>query len=152
MQTTDKRELAGKMADLTFRMLEDCTLKQEYMAEREGLSISEFRCLHSFQSDHVMNIKEIAHRMGLTSSRLTRILDGLVLKRFVKRTTDKNDRRVINISLTEKGLNLVNLLNGHVLSVHEDILSTIPVAIQNDVINALQHLANAMNTWRQKVK
>lgn len=103
-----KRELAEKMADLTFSLLEHCQLKQEYISKMLGLTVAEFKLMRSFRKDKNLTVNDLARRMDLSSSRLTRILDGLVEKKIINRELSEKDRRTMNISLTQKGKRIQN--------------------------------------------
>jgi len=51
--------------------------------------------------------QEITQRMIDKSSNATRIVDKLVEKKLAVRSEDKRDRRSVNISITEQGINLL---------------------------------------------
>ena len=135
------------MADLTYSLLENCQEKQEYIARQLNISVSEFKCLRSFHSDTVLAVKDIAARMNLTSSRLTRIIDGLVLKEFVTRDINPQDRRLMDVRLTEKGKGVAQQLDKDYTLLHEQILSNIDPDSRSAVITALENLSVAMNAW-----
>jgi len=139
--------LAVRMADLTFNLLENCQEKQEFIAEKLNLSVSEFRCLRSFHNDSVLSVKETAARMNLTSSRLTRIIDGLVEKGFVTRNLNVDDRRVMDVALTAEGESVSKRLNKDYTELHEEILGNISPESRDAVIQALDKLSLAMNKW-----
>lgn len=46
---------------------------------------------------------ELANRLGYSRSRMTRILDALEAKGFVRRETDEHDRRKVVVSATDEG-------------------------------------------------
>ena len=48
------------------------------------------------------NIKEIADNLGVTSSAVTQLVDGLVKKGYLERGGETNDRRVMKLVLTDK--------------------------------------------------
>jgi len=52
-------------------------------------------------------VKEIGSRMLEKSSNVPRIIDRLVAKKLAKRSTSKEDKRETLISITEKGLTLL---------------------------------------------
>jgi DNA-binding MarR family transcriptional regulator len=56
-----------------------------------------------------MCIKDIASRMIEKNSNVPRIIDRLVVKKLVKRTTDPQDKRHTVITLTPAGLNILQL-------------------------------------------
>lgn len=64
------------------------------------------RILRGKYPDHYSN-QEITERMIDKSSNATRIVDKLVAKKLVSRIADKNDRRAVNIKITDKGLKML---------------------------------------------
>ncbi|MCK5572278.1 MAG: MarR family transcriptional regulator [Bacteroidetes bacterium] len=147
MSKPDKSDLAGKMADLTFSLLEQCQVKQERIAATLGLTVSEFKLLRSLRQEGVVAAGELARRVELSSSRLTRILDGMVEKGLVTREAAQDDRRVIEVSLTEGGKRIQQTLNEKYVATHQDILDLLPPGGGESVVVALEKLGEAMQEW-----
>ena len=53
-----------------------------------------------------INVKELGEKLFLDSGTLTPLLKILEKKQYVKRERSQEDERVVNISITEKGLSL----------------------------------------------
>ncbi len=77
------------------------------IARRHRLRISDLRCLHEFRWDEEIPVRTLAQRLGLSRSRVSRILDRLEEHRLVKRAIDPVDRRGINVHATAKGRRLL---------------------------------------------
>ncbi len=73
--------------------------------KREGLTTEQFNVLRILKGKHPgkMCVKEIGSRMIEKSSNVPRIVDRLVIKKLVKRTPSKIDKRETLVSLTDKG-------------------------------------------------
>jgi DNA-binding MarR family transcriptional regulator len=69
----------------------------------EGLSVYQYVTLGILLRQDTVSMSEIRDQLSIAKSNLTPIVDGLVQKGFVHRDTDKDDRRVIRISLTARG-------------------------------------------------
>lgn len=50
-----------------------------------------------------LSIKDIAERMDISGSAATQLIDSLVKEGLLTREGDPNDRRIVRISLTDKG-------------------------------------------------
>lgn len=148
MKLTPTPELAMRMADLTYELLHNCSEKLEYLAETLGLALSEFKCLRAFHRETSLSVKDIACRMNLTSSRLTRIVDGLEEKGLVRREIHRDDRRVIHVVLTEKGLEATKVMVRETTDMHASILQNIEPTSRQAVITALEQLATALGAWK----
>ncbi len=138
---------AEKMADVTFRLLDECQEKQERIAKSLGLTVAEFRLLRAFRGDATLSVGDIARRMELSNSRLTRILDGLVEKEVVTREVSSQDRRVILVELSARGQRIQKTLTERYLRTHQEILDLLPEGAVDSVIAAMEKLEEAMHEW-----
>lgn len=143
----DKRRQAEQIADLTFELLEQCQYKRERIAGQLRLTVAEFKLFRAFRTDSMLSVNELADRLDLSPSRLTRIIDGLEAKRFVRRTIGARDRRVMEISLTEPGKKVQRQLQDTYVRTHEDILKLLPAGTADGVLLAMEKLRDAMNKW-----
>ncbi|MCB2204760.1 MarR family transcriptional regulator [bacterium] len=144
MEHVDIQKQAEQLADLTLGLVGTCHRKQERIAERANISLSEFKCLRAFRNDTELSVKDIAHRMSLTSSRLTRIIDGLVKKRFVTRHIDPEDRRIINVRLTKQGEIIARKVSNDCTHIYEQVLQTVNPGEHETIITAISQLFDAM--------
>lgn len=144
MEQENSHKQAETLADLTLGLVGCCQRKQERIAERAHLSLSEFKCLRAFREDPELSVKDIAHRMSLTSSRLTRIIDGLVKKRYVTRHIDPQDRRIINVRLTRQGETIARKVSNDCTHVYEQVLETIDPQHHKQIIAAVDQLWEAL--------
>jgi len=142
--------LAERMADLTFDLFENCQLKIERTAQKLNLTVAEFKVLRSMRSDEVLSAGELARRVRLSSSRLTRILDGLVAKGFVRRESDITDRRVVEVLLTNPGRKARADLRAMYVQTHQDIVNLLSPDVGESVINAMEKLSDAMKEWMKE--
>lgn len=148
----NKNSTASRLANLTFSLLANCQEKEVHLAELHGLTQAEFRCLRLFGTDESLNNKTIAERMNLSPSRLTRIIDGLVKKRYIRREIDSSDRRNMKVNLSAKGKSLVQQLNKAYVDIHEEILMDIHPSQHEQLIIAMTHLLEALEKWLEKTE
>ncbi|MGD1006662.1 MAG: MarR family transcriptional regulator [Ignavibacteriaceae bacterium] len=147
----DKSQNAEILAELTFSFLATCQEKENRLAEQHGLTHAEFRCLRSFGTEECLNNKSIAERMNLSPSRLTRIINKLVLKEYIVREINNTDRRNMCVSLSGKGKQIVQLLNQSYLDIHTEILKDIDESQHSPLITAMTNLLSALKKWGIKV-
>lgn len=62
-------------------------------------------------SDHPLSTLQIRERMLDKMSDTSRIVDRLISKELVQKNACQSDKRLVDITLSEKGLNLVNKLD-----------------------------------------
>jgi DNA-binding MarR family transcriptional regulator len=141
---------ASRLANLTFTLLSTCQQKEAILAEQYGLTQSEFRCLKMFDKKETINNKNIAKRMNLSASRLTRIIDGLVAKGYTEREINPSDRRNMDVNLSKKGVNLVQKLDLAYINIHKELLEDIEESQHKPLIYAMTNLLGAMERWLAK--
>ena len=141
---------AGRLANLTFTLLSTCQQKESILAEQYGLTQSEFRCLKMFDKKETINNKNIAKRMNLSASRLTRIIDGLVAKGYTEREINPSDRRNMDVNLSKKGTQLVQKLDNAYVNIHKELLEDIEESQHKPLIYAMTNLLGAMERWLAK--
>ena len=143
---------AERLGNLIFEIIPICEEKESSIADKHGLLHAELKCLRSFGVNESINNKEIAERMHLSPSRLSRIMDGLVKKEYMTREIDKGDRRNMKLSLSRKGKILANKLNNEFVEVHAEILKGIEISKHESLIDTMGHLNIAVEEWLQKSK
>jgi len=92
--------------------------------KKYGLTSEQFNVLRILKGKHPeqMCVRDVAGRMIEKNSNVPRIIDRLELKKLVKRSTSPNDKRETAISLTEAGINILELATGKVNKVFEDTI------------------------------
>jgi DNA-binding MarR family transcriptional regulator len=145
--TPKTNELAEQLADLTYELLENCQIKIERTARKLNLTVAEFKLLRSIGDNEKVAAGELARRLGLSSSRLTRIIDGLVAKKIVKKSVGGDDRRVVDIQLTPEGGQIHNQLKLMYITVHQDIINLLPNDAGESVVHAMEKLRSATHEW-----
>jgi DNA-binding MarR family transcriptional regulator len=142
-----KNRLAEHMADLTYELLENCQIKIERTAHKLNLTVAEFKLLRSIQDGEKLSAGSLAKRLGLSSSRITRIIDGLVKKEMVRKDVGGKDRRVVDVQLTPIGVDTRNQLKDMYVSVHRDIIDLLPSDTGESVMLAMEKLREATHEW-----
>ena len=72
--------------------------------ERFGISVAEWRVVaHLSQIDGPVSVREIYQRVEMEKSKVSRAASRLEARGFLKKAVDKNDRRLVELSLTQSG-------------------------------------------------
>jgi DNA-binding MarR family transcriptional regulator len=92
--------------------------------KKYGLTHEQFNVLRILKGRYPesMCVRDVASRMIEKNSNVPRIVDRLELKKFVKRSTSINDKRETAISLTEAGVNILDMATARVNKVFEDTI------------------------------
>lgn len=71
--------------------------------EFKDLTVNDMHVIEAIDAKEAKNMSTVARTLLVTTGTLTISVNGLVKKGFVERTRSEEDRRVVLISLTEKG-------------------------------------------------
>jgi DNA-binding MarR family transcriptional regulator len=75
-----------------------------------GLTAPQFYILYMIRENGTCKVTALAEQMDVKPSAISVMIDKMVNQDFVIRLTDKNDRRVVLLQITEAGLHAVKEL------------------------------------------
>ncbi|MGX0403355.1 MarR family winged helix-turn-helix transcriptional regulator [Staphylococcus epidermidis] len=108
----------------------------DYLKEY-GLTYTGYIVLMAIEDDEKLNIKKLGERVFLDSGTLTPLLKKLEKKNYVIRTREEHDERNLQISLTERGKDIQNVLSDISQSVFNEFNIT-----QKETQNLVEDLQN----------
>ena len=79
----------------------------------KGVTNTQFRTLMFIQKNPGTSLQDVARHLGLTSPTTSTTVDDLVSSRLVLRASSTEDRRKINLTLTEGGQKTLDTLFEH---------------------------------------
>jgi len=93
----------------------------------------------------------LAESVGSSPSAMTRLIDGLVKRDWIERSRDANDRRRVNVRLTDAGRAEAEQLRGRTAEAVDAVLANIPEEKRAQVVESLRLVREAMAGARQAV-
>jgi DNA-binding MarR family transcriptional regulator len=113
-------------------------------AHAYGLPWLQMRCLAEFMDEPELTVKQLTHRLGLTHSRLSHVLEWLENRELVARRINPDDRRVIIVQITPAGSAIVEALEARLESCYEPALRGQPPEARETAVRLLAHAADAI--------
>lgn len=86
-----------------FREITTIEEKALKTGEYKDLTVNDMHVIEAIDVDEPKNMSSVAKALSVTTGTLTISVNGLVKKGYVNRTRSEEDRRVVLVSLTEKG-------------------------------------------------
>lgn len=108
-----------------------------------GFTTSQCYALLELYKAGSLTMNELSERMNLNTSTMTRIMDNLVRDKFATRDRDESDRRIVVTSLTDKGREVAEKLNGTVNDYYRQIIANIPEGQVEDILISVEMLLKA---------
>jgi DNA-binding MarR family transcriptional regulator len=93
---------------MVFEMKKKCAQVDQQLMDELNLSQSELLFFSALDNCQGLRSPELARNMGLSPSRVSRVIDKLVVNGYLDRNTDASDRRAITLCLTSKGKSIRN--------------------------------------------
>ena len=115
------------------------------------LSLTASQAFHLLSIPHDgIPMSQLAHKHGLDTSTLTRNIQKLENMELIKRNHDSYDKRVQKAVLTEKGDEMVELLEEYLLEMNHSIMEQIDLDSQENITDILEKIVWAMDCIREK--
>ena len=119
------------------------------IAKDLGLTLSQVQLLLSIPFSSI-SMTDLANLLGIDNSTLTRNLNKLEKKGYVKRTKDYYDRRIYKISLSKIGSVKKNIIENKLNEVSTKILSVLNYKDKHDVFQSLEKLSWVLTKIRHE--
>ncbi len=109
----------------------------------EDVTLAQYRVLIELASRGPQRLADLADSLTVDRSTATRMCDRLVRKRLVARRRATDDRRVVRVSLTATGMELVAEVSRRRRAEIQRIVRRMPASSRPLVVRALQAFADA---------
>ncbi|MCB1355678.1 MAG: winged helix-turn-helix transcriptional regulator [Maritimibacter sp.] len=78
--------------------------------DRYGISVAEWRVLAHLSQDEAVSVREIHRRVGMDKPKVSRAATRLEAAGYITKVVNESDRRLVELSLTAKGRELIATL------------------------------------------
>lgn len=92
------------------RATESVTSRLQRRLNEAGLTLSQFGVLEALLHLGSLSQKELAEKLLKSGGNMTLVIDNLEKRNLVQRQRQADDRRIVTVSLTESGLQLIGQL------------------------------------------
>jgi DNA-binding MarR family transcriptional regulator len=93
---------------------------------------------------------ELSAKLGIPLSTATRMADGLVRASFVKRSVDRDDRRVVRLSITESGRQFIEFGMDSLKERVRQLLTHFSAEEQGQLLKLMTKLMDSIEAQRTK--
>lgn len=107
----------------------------------EGLSLVQFRALVVLTDAKMLKAAELAERLDVSASSVTRLCDRLVVDGLMRRVENPNSRREVLLTASRRGTSLVNRVMRRRREDLRQILATLEPGERTSTVTALRRFA-----------
>ncbi len=121
----------------------------KFLKTRAQLTTNQYNVLRILRGSHPAKLacSDIAERMIERDPDITRLVDRLETRGLVKRSRSRQDRRVVEVSITDKGLTLVRGLDLHVQRLPKALLGHLGVEKLRQLAALLETVISDLGTF-----
>jgi MarR family transcriptional regulator for hemolysin len=101
------------------------------------LSVPQFRTLAFIDRNVDASLSDVAEHIGLTLPSISKIVDGLVTRKFVTRQTSATDRRRMTLALTARGQTALHASRAATRTCLAEDLATLSVRQREIIVQAM---------------
>ena len=99
-------ESARKLLEVVPIIMQD--IRSEMRRRRSlDLTVPQFRTLAFVNRNEGSSLWEVAHHMGLTPPSTSRLVDNLIARGLMERTDHPTDRRRVKLTVTDRGVSIL---------------------------------------------
>jgi len=132
--------MSENVLNLIVKLKLNRVLDKEHVKMICNLSVAEYRGIMAPKHGQEMTCQEMAKAMDLSPSRSSRVIDNLVRKGFFIRKTNRQDRRTVAITLSDKGWKVKREINKNQEQLEQDIEKNFSDEEMNMIKNSLRML------------
>jgi DNA-binding MarR family transcriptional regulator len=107
------------------------------------LSITQYYTLEAIILEGPMGLNDLVPLLVLDKSTLSRVIDGLERKGYVKRERDPEDGRAVRLASTPAGRDLQSRIEADLVAAHRQILEEFEPGVRRSIPRAVERLAEA---------
>ena len=141
------QDSARRLATLSLRLFHICQEKERRIARAFGLTTAGLSCIRYLYIHEAPSVGDLARRLEVSSSRITRVIRGLERRELVRRFVDLRDRRRIVVQLTRAGWRTAARIHRVYHDVHAEILSYLDPGEHEPMLAHLESLMEAFERW-----
>lgn len=131
-----------------FQEILDIESKALITSEFKDISVNDMHIIEAIGEREPKNMSSVAKIMSVTVGTLTIAINSLVKKGYVHRERGEEDRRVVLISLTEKG----KKANAHHMKFHDGMIQAVLKDLNEEqqevLVKALMNLRTFFDSYR----
>ena len=139
----EKKKKVNTMLVQLFADIMDWEEQALITEEFKDITNNDMHVIDAIGIDRPKNMSSIARELSVTVGTLTISVNSLVKKGYVVRNRSSEDRRVVFISLSEKGVKAYY----HHKKFHEQMIDSVVKELTEEELEALVKALTKLNTW-----
>lgn len=137
-------EFGRKAADIIPKFVREILKKQAKAFAKSDVTIPQMIILNFLKEKGCSKMNETAKLLSISTSAATGIVERMVKAGFVKRGADENDRRIIKIEATAKGLKAIEVIEKTRNKMMMELFGKLPARDRDTYLKTVKKLYRIM--------
>jgi len=136
----NRRKIVEEITEDLYSIRRKMASEMHCLSNEMQITHPQWVVLHYVKKSGMISIKDLANLLGITSSASTQIVDGLVKKELLLRERNTEDRRILDIELSDKAISKFNSIKSaslNTLSALFDVLDDKELQDYRDLNNKI---------------
>ena len=140
-----ERHEVERLSDLVNDLIRSLGLLQKEGARCCEITPAQSHIIYEIGRHPEITVNDLAHKLGLEKSTISRHVQGLIESGVVKSLHSIEDKRYLNLNLTEQGLAINQSITNSLAVYMEDIFNQISEEMRDQVAESLNLLLKAIS-------
>lgn len=136
---------SSKISRLLPHVIRGILKKQSDALGRGKITVPQYLSLELLNTHHLLKMKDIAGELNISLPAATGLVSRLHRMKMVKRTYDKNDRRVICIELTARGKETIEHVRSQRQKAIQEVFGNLTERERNSYLHILKKLKGILH-------
>ena len=132
------------MPPLIFRLVRRRVVMSTMADTNLDITLLPFEIMHVLKDEGTLHPAKIGEKLLIAKAQMTHLIDKLVELGFVKREMCSDDRRTINLTLTEKGRKVLDEQDNLVINAVKDNVASLSDEEMETLSNSLRNLRDIL--------
>ena len=137
-------DFADKINEIMPIVIKEFARRQANELYKGKITLPQMLILDFLNKNGESKMTDIARFIGVTTAAMTGIIDRLEKYNYVLRMLDLNDRRIIKVKITPRGVSLVDKVNQQRRQMIINIFGRISDSERQDYLNILMHIRDIL--------
>lgn len=142
----DTEQTLNRLLVKFFKYIMEIEEKKLITDEFSDITYNDMHVIEAIGQKEPKKMSQIAREMSVTTGTLTKTIDALEKKGYVQRQRSEQDKRVVNISLTKRGLHAFR----HHEQFHQEMIAFILEHVNEEESSVLQKALESLMTYFQQ--
>lgn len=136
-------ELMQQISELSLRVKKN--MHASMQPSCHGLNVPKLLLLQTIHVKGTCKVSQLGDYMSLTSGAITTAINQLEKENYIERMRDKEDRRVVWVSITEKGEQTIH----HIAKQKKELWKSMFTSLDENEVSTLLQILYKMNTKQE---